>query len=529
MEYAIQQAAAIAQEGVEVYFLCKPSFPVERLGAGIILEKFQEPRGARGESRGLAGKLSTIWRLTLGQRRNAKQVAKLAYQLAQPSSTRHQLPATRDRPSFAEVVVLFACYKEYFSPFWAGPLRQLANKGAVIGTIAHDPVRDFVMGPLWWHRWCVRLGYSFVRHVFVHDDTPVDFGGAQPQGIQIHQIPHGPYEVCEPKIGRLEMRKRLGFSSDLTTEDTTERLGGREMEQTKVGLKGEGVGTTESKSAAEECRNLSLRGMANTEQAKAGLRLAGQAGVSESDSLASKLADSPASESLTRSASGPAPSPVTSNSLLATALEAPSPATSYSALATPASPDVVFLAFGQIRDGKNLDLFLKAMPSLPEHVKLLVVGKGDSSSSKAPQFYQKLADDLGVSHRCRWDIRRIPEDEVGDFFAAADIVILTYSANFHSASGVLNAAVSARRPVLASSGEGPLKKAVQRYRLGVFVSPDNLECIVQGARTLVNTLGNSRASSIATPEWELYDFENSWEINANRVVSALMIKQAGIS
>jgi glycosyltransferase involved in cell wall biosynthesis len=227
--------------------------------------------------------------------------------------------------------------------------------------------------------------------------------------------------------------------------------------------------------------------------------------ASESDSLASEFADSSTSESLTRCAGGPAHSP----------------ATSYSQLATPASQDVVFLAFGQIRDGKNLDLILKAMPSLPEHVKLLVVGKGDSSSSKAPQFYQKLADDLGVSHRCRWDIRRIPEEEVGDFFAAADMVILTYNANFRSASGVLNAAVSARRPVLASSGEGPLKKAVQRYRLGVFFSPDNLDCIIKGAKTLITTFGNSRASSMTAPEWELYECENSWVINANRVVSAL--------
>jgi glycosyltransferase involved in cell wall biosynthesis len=466
MEYAIQQAAAIAQEGVEVYFLCKPSFPVERLGAGIILEKFQEPRGARGESRGLAGKLSTIWRLTLGQRRNAKQVAKLAYQLAQPSSTRHQLPATRDRPSFAEVVVLFACYKEYFSPFWAGPLRQLANKGAVIGTIAHDPVRDFVMGPLWWHRWCVRLGYSFVRHVFVHDDTPVDFGGAQPQGIQIHQIPHGPYEVCEPKIGRLEMRKRLGFSSDLTIEDTTERLGGREMEQTKVGLKGEGVGTTESKSAA--------------------------------------------------------------------------------ALATPASPDVVFLAFGQIRDGKNLDLFLRAMTRLPHHVKLLVAGKGDSGSSKRPEFYQNLAQELGVADRCRWDIRRIPEEEVGDIFAACDLVLVTYSANFCSASGVLNAAVSARKLVLASSGSGPLKTVVEKYHLGVFVEPDDLEETLRGALQLMDALSSSATQNldnrrstldaffppvttdsphdtagVLLPAWDRYESDNSWKENATIVMNLI--------
>jgi len=43
-----------------------------------------------------------------------------------------------------------------------------------------------------------------------------------------------------------------GSFVNLTTEDTTERLGGREMEQPKVGPKGEGVGTTESKSTEEE-------------------------------------------------------------------------------------------------------------------------------------------------------------------------------------------------------------------------------------------------------------------------------------
>jgi hypothetical protein len=79
-------------------------------------------------------------------------------------------------------------------------------------------------------------------------------------------------------------------NADLTTEDTIERQGGREMEQPEVGPKGEGVGMTESKSAEGE----------------AGQSLAVQAGASESDSLASKLADSPASELPNRSAVGPA-------------------------------------------------------------------------------------------------------------------------------------------------------------------------------------------------------------------------------
>ena len=478
MEYAIRQSEAIAREGVEVYFLCKSSFPFERLADGIKVREFNKSRGPSDQSRGLTEKILRGLRMISDLRSEAKHVVKLAYQLSQNTSTRHQLPATRHNLGEAEVAVLFACYKEYFAPFWVGPLRSLARRGAVIGTIAHDPVRDFVVGPLWWHRWSVRLGYSFVRHVFVHDDTPVDFGGKRPAGIKVHEIPHGPYEVAEPKIGRLEMRRRLGFSSDLTT---IERQGGREMEQPKVGPKGEGLGTTESKSTEVE----------------AGPCLDKPSCASESDSLTSKLADSPFSESLTRSASGSTSSP-----------------------ATPASLDIVFLVFGQIRDGKNLDLFLRAMTRLPENVKLLVAGKGDSGSSRPAAYYQNLAEELGVAAHCQWDIRRIPDEEVGDIFAVCDVVLVTYSAKFRSASGVLNAAVSARKPVLASSGLGPLKTVVEKYHLGVFVAPDDLGEILKGASKLVPSSATGKCEFELQPEWERYERENSWEENAKKVRKA---------
>jgi GT2 family glycosyltransferase len=86
---------------------------------------------------------------------------------------------------------------------------------------------------------------------------------------------------------------------------TIEHWGKCEKEQPKVGPKCEGVGTNESKS---------------TEGAQ-GDAQGTCAGDSEPDSLTSKLADSPVSESLTRSASGPASLPATSYSLLATAPE----------------------------------------------------------------------------------------------------------------------------------------------------------------------------------------------------------------
>jgi glycosyltransferase involved in cell wall biosynthesis len=89
------------------------------------------------------------------------------------------------------------------------------------------------------------------------------------------------------------------LKDELTTEDTTENRGRCEMEQPKVGPKGERVGTIESK---------------NTEGTQGDAQRT-CACSSKSDSLLSELADSPVSELLTRSASGPASSPATSYSL----------------------------------------------------------------------------------------------------------------------------------------------------------------------------------------------------------------------
>lgn len=356
----------------------------------------------------------------------------------------------------------------------------------MIGTIAHDPVRDFVVGPVWWHRWSVRLGYSFVRDVFVHDDTPVDFGGRKPAWIRIHQIPHGSYEVGKPKIGRAAMRRRLGFDDELITEDA---------ECTEEG---------EAETLKENFQpRMSLMG--NDKCSDAGLHLADQAGGAFSNPDTSEIVRDCENTSLNRFAIGPASSPANTDPLPV----------------TPVSPDIIFLVFGQIRDGKNLDLFLRAMTRLPANVKLLVAGKGDSGSSRPPEDYQKLAEELGVGDRCRWDIRRIPDEEVGDLFAACDVVLVTYSAKFRSASGVLNAAVSARKPVLASSGDGPLRSAVEKYQLGEFVQPDNLEEIQRGASLLLRGFAAGKNEIGINPRWEKYERENSWEENARRVVQSM--------
>jgi lysophospholipase L1-like esterase len=84
-------------------------------------------------------------------------------------------------------------------------------------------------------------------------------------------------------------------------------LKGRTTKNTNRHEKGEEDLTTENTESTEE---------------EEGMHPGSRAGASESDSLASKLADSPVSESPTRSASGPAFSPATSYPLPATAPEA---------------------------------------------------------------------------------------------------------------------------------------------------------------------------------------------------------------
>jgi glycosyltransferase involved in cell wall biosynthesis len=361
-EYSVRQVNALTEAGAKVTLLCRSTLHIERIRNATVRAVLPAPPNR------VPGRACRIVRQIVDQR----TVARITEQEAVAESYD---------------ALLIACYSEYFSPFWANIFRRIALK-LPIGTIAHDPVRDYVVGPLWWHRWSIRQAYSFISDVFVHDNTPVDFGGPCPDGIKIHIIPHGPFEVSQTIKRREDIRQDMGFT---------------ENEQ-------------------------------------------------------------------------------------------------------------VFLSFGQIRDGKNLDRFLRALPELPDHVKLLVAGSSGGGSLRQPEEYQQMARDLGVAQRCVWDIRYIPDEETGNFFAAADFVLMTYSAKFRSASGVMNTAVACRKPVLASSGPGPLKTVVEKYHLGIFISPDDDKAILDGTRSLIANAQN--------PDWERYERENSWQENANAILAA---------
>ena len=145
----------------------------------------------------------------------------------------------------------------------------------------------------------------------------------------------------------------------------------------------------------------------------------------------------------------------------------------------------VLLAFGHLADRKNLDLLIMALAEVP-HVQLVVAGEASSGSQRPAQFYRDLAERIGVGARVHFATGFIPDGDIPAYFSAADAVALTYNREFVSQSGVLQHAVDWSKPIVASSGPGPLRDTVERHGLGVFVEPDDVAALVAGINALLH-------------------------------------------
>lgn len=112
----------------------------------------------------------------------------------------------------------------------------------------------------------------------------------------------------------------------------------------------------------------------------------------------------------------------------------------------------VILFFGQIKDAKGLDLLIRALPvvarEVPEVV-LLIAGRPWKTEFAR---YDTLIDELRVRAKCRLHIGFVPDNEVADYYAAADVVALPYRRIYQS--GVILLAMSYGKAVVASDLPG---------------------------------------------------------------------------
>jgi glycosyltransferase involved in cell wall biosynthesis len=360
-DYAHAQCEAFAQRGCAVLLLAPCGFPFRSSLYQQLLLPGLNPNRTRG---------------------------RLLQQLGTASSIlRQQIALNRAIASTGARQVLFITYSEYLAPLWAWPLRRWKRKGVRFAAVVHDPVRDFVVGPRWWHRLSIAQGYSFLDVAFVHAPIQLDTGSPQPQ-LRTQEIPHGPYRYPAASSEAAELRRRLGIPP----------------------------------------------------QAK------------------------------------------------------------------------LLLSFGHIRNNKNLQLILQAMAELPE-LWLLVAGPEATAGQRTSAHYRQLAKQLGVAHRCRWQIGYQSPEQVADHFTASDAVLLTYSGEFRSASGVLHLAAHYRKPMIASAGASALLDTVRSFDLGVVVQADDATALVHGIQHWLR--------QPPAPNWQAYESANSWQRNAELVALAM--------
>ncbi len=128
----------------------------------------------------------------------------------------------------------------------------------------------------------------------------------------------------------------------------------------------------------------------------------------------------------------------------------------------------ILLFFGLIRRYKGLPQLLEALP--------LVLQKLDCTLLIVGEFYEgkdhclHLINTLGLASAVRVIDRFVPDDEVGLYFSAADLVVLPYESA--SQSAIVPIAYAFERPVVATR-VGGLPEAVRDGETGLLIEPHN--------------------------------------------------------
>jgi glycosyltransferase involved in cell wall biosynthesis len=134
--------------------------------------------------------------------------------------------------------------------------------------------------------------------------------------------------------------------------------------------------------------------------------------------------------------------------------------------------DRLMLFFGFVRRYKGLGHLLRALASVPAdlNVKLLVVGEFWESESG----YRAAAEQLGIADRVQMINRYVPNEEIGLYFSAADVVVLPYLEA--TQSGVVQIAFGFDRPVITTN-IGGLPEMLRDGQLGLVVPPQDEEAL----------------------------------------------------
>jgi glycosyltransferase involved in cell wall biosynthesis len=159
----------------------------------------------------------------------------------------------------------------------------------------------------------------------------------------------------------------------------------------------------------------------------------------------------------------------------------------------------IILFFGAVRPNKGLDVLLKAMKFVKSrNSRVLLVIAGGLLGRFSFEPYSDIIKKSDLSDSVKSFIKFIPEEEVDDFFAASDLVVLPYL-KFEAQSGVLLRAYAHKKPVVVSN-VGAMGELVVSDKVGLTVEPGEA---VPLAEAITNALGSlDKFQSHYSPELE---------------------------
>jgi glycosyltransferase involved in cell wall biosynthesis len=127
-------------------------------------------------------------------------------------------------------------------------------------------------------------------------------------------------------------------------------------------------------------------------------------------------------------------------------------------------PTVLF--FGHVRSYKGLAYLLEAAPVVLREMPCTFLIVGEFYEDKEP--YHRMIQELGIEGSVRVIDRYVPNEEVGLYFSAADVVVLPYVSA--SQSGIAQIAFGMERPVITTK-VGGIPDVVSHGNTGYIVPP----------------------------------------------------------
>jgi glycosyltransferase involved in cell wall biosynthesis len=168
----------------------------------------------------------------------------------------------------------------------------------------------------------------------------------------------------------------------------------------------------------------------------------------------------------------------------------------------------VVLFFGFIREYKGLKDLLKSLPEVLSKVKVTLLIVGEFWKDKGE--YIRLINQLGINDNTVLIDEYVPNEEIGHYFSAADLVVQPYVSA--TGSGVIQTAFGFNKPVVATK-VGCLPEVVEDGKTGYLVSSESPHEL---AETIIKFFrdGNGEAFSKNVRQ-EKYKF--SWDRMADAI------------